>query len=211
MYYEIATIRQYKDSKGTPYFQVRLKKDSKLTDVNMKVKDIALVNVDEIKEIVDNSDVNKYNELQAKYNNTSEEIVEVKQELQQYKATVESLTSEVEKLKAEKVQLQEDLLTEKTNSKKYVDEANSIVIDVKDKIVNLQEEHKEELAVKDSEIAELNYKLNNEKDLTKELLIVRSDFLKQGYFKRFLKVEPESSKRIAKLKELPEDIETNIS
>ena len=196
MYYELAKIRQYTNNKGQPYFQVRLKKDSKLTDETKKVKPIALVDVDEIKEIVNSSNVEKYKELQANYNNTSEELVELKQQLQESKATVERLTSENEKLVEEKVKLQEDLLN---------------VEDKSEEIIQLQKDHKKEIADKDSEIKELNFKLNNEKDLTKELLIVRSDFLKQNGISRLLKREPESSKRIAELKELPEVVDTNIS
>ena len=51
MYYELAKIRQYKDNKGQPYFQIRVKKGSKLTDKALKVNPIALVNVDEIQEM----------------------------------------------------------------------------------------------------------------------------------------------------------------
>ena len=211
MYYELAKIRQYTDSKGQPYFQVRIKKGSKLTDEKEKVKSIALVDVADIKEIAESSDINKFNELKANLSNTSEELVELKQQLQEYKATVESLTSELEKLKEEKVQLQEDLITEKAKHEELIEAANNNVIEAKDKILKIQKEHKEEIADKDSEIAELNYKLNNEKDLVKELLIVRTDLLNRNIFKRIPNIEPESSKRIAKLKELPEDIEANIS
>lgn len=208
MYYEIANIRQYANNKGLPYFQIRLKKGSKLTDKNEKVKPIALVDVNDIKEIAESSNIKKFNELKANYKDSSEELVELKQQLQEYKGTVEGLTSEVEKLKAEKVQLQEDLLTEKDKHEELIEAANNNVVEAKDKIVKLQKEHKEEIAFKDSEIAELNYKLNNEKDLVKELLIVRTDLLKRNILKRVANIEPESSKRIAKLKELPEDVET---
>ena len=211
MYYELAKIRQYTDSKGQPYFQVRIKKGSKLTDEKEKVKSIALVDVAEIKEIAESSNIEKFNELKANYNNTSEELVELKQQLQELKATNESLTSDVKKLKEEKVQLQEDLLTEKDKHKELIEAANNNIVEAKDKIVKLQKEHKEEISDKDLEIAELNYKLNNEKDLVKELLLVRTDLLKRNIFKRVANVEPESSKRIAKLKELPKDVEANIS
>ena len=98
MDYELANIRQYTNNKGQPYFQVRLKKDSKLTDITKKVKPIALVDVDVIKEIANSSNIEKYKELQANYNNTSEELTELKQQLQEYKATAERLTAENEKL-----------------------------------------------------------------------------------------------------------------
>lgn len=207
MYYELAKIRQYKDNKGQPYFQIRVKKGSKLTDEKEKVKPIALVNVSEIKEIAESSNINKLNELQANYKETSEELVEVKQQLQESKATVESLTSELKKLKEEKVQLQEDLLTEKDKHKELIEAANNNVTEAKDKVITLQKEHKEELSVKESEIAELNYKLNNEKDYSKALLVANKDLLKRNIFKRIVNIEPESSKYVTELKKLPENVE----
>lgn len=165
MYYELANIRQYTNNKGQPYFQIRLKKDSKLTDENEKVKPIALVDVAEIKEIAESSNIEKFNELKANYNNTSEELVELKQQLQELKATNESLTTDVKKLKEEKVQLQEDLLTERKNSKKYIEEANTTLLETKDKVINLQEEQKEE-------VKKLNAKLEAANNKIEKLLIV---------------------------------------
>ena len=75
---------------------------------------------------------------------------------------------------------------------------------LKEDKLQLQEElieAKDKLEVKSEE-------LSKEKDLTKSLLLVRSDFLKQNAFKRLFKVEPESSKIIGKIKELPEIVET---
>lgn len=209
MYYEEAEVKRYfrKNKKGekNPYCQIGIKQKSKF-NVPMK---IALVDIEELKKINESSDINKFNELQANYNKTSEELTELKQELQQYKATVESLTSDVKSLKEEKLQLQEDLLTEKNKHEEIIEAANNNIVEAKDKIVKIQKEHKEEISVKDSEIAELNLKLNNEKDYSKALLVVRSDFLKQNAIKRLLKVEPESSKMVAELK--PKELETNIS
>ena len=165
MYYELANIRQYKDNKGQPYFQVRIKKGSKLTDEKEKVKPIALVNVDEIKEIAESSNIKKFNELQANFKGTSEELTSVKQELQEAKATIESLSSEVEKLKEEKVQLQEDLLTEKDKHKELIEAANNNVTEAKDKIINLQEEQKQE-------VKELNSKLEAANNKIEKLLII---------------------------------------
>lgn len=165
MYYELANIRQYTNNKGQPYFQVRLKKDSKLTDKNKKIKPIALVDVDVIKEIDNSSNIEKFNELQADYNNSSEELTELKQQLQEYKATVERLTSENKKLVEEKVKLQKDLLTERKNSKKYIGEANTTLLETKDKVINLQEKQKEE-------VKKLNTKLEAANNKIEKLLIV---------------------------------------
>lgn len=165
MYYELANIRQYKDNKGQPYFQVRIKKGSKLTDKELKVKPIALVDVAEIKEIAKSSNINKFNELQANLNSTSEELAEVKQQLQEAKATVESLTSENEKLKEEKLQLQEDLITEKNKHKELIEAANNNVVEAKDKVIKIQEEQK-------AEVKELNSKLEEANNKIEKLLIV---------------------------------------
>lgn len=204
MYYEEAEVKEYfrKDSKGNkkPYYQIGIKKKSKFN----KPTTVALVDIAEIKEIAKNTDVNKYSELKANYNSTSEELVEIKQQLQEAKATIESLTSELKNLKEEKVQLQEDLLTEKDKHKELIEAANNNVIEAKDRIEELQKEHKEELA-------ELNFKLNNEKDLTKSLLVVRSDLLNRNLINRIRNKEPDSSKKVAELKKLPEDVEANIS
>lgn len=70
-------------------------------------------------------------------------------------------------------------------------------------LLNIKEEN-------ESEVKDLTSKLLYEKDLVKTLLVVRSDFLKQGAFKRLLKVEPESSKKLSEIKELPEDVEANV-
>ena len=209
MYYELAKIRQYKDNKGQPYFQIRVKKGSKLTEEDKKVKPIALVNVDEIKEIAESSNIKKFNELQANYKGTSEELVELKQQLQEEKATVESLTSELEKLKEEKVQLQEDLLTEKDKHKELIEAANNNVVEAKDKVITLQKQHKEELSVKDSEIAELNVKLNNEKDYSKALLVALTDVYKRNMFNRIRNKEPESTIKVLELR--PKEIEAKTS
>lgn len=165
MYYELAKIRKYTDSKGQPYFQVRIKKGSKLTDEKEKVKPIALVDVAEIKEIAESSNIKKFNELQANYNNTSEELTELKQQLQEAKVTVETLTSENEKLKEEKLQLQEDLITEKNKHKELIEAANNNVVEAKDKVIRLQEEQK-------AEVKELNTKLEEATEKIEKLLII---------------------------------------
>lgn len=184
MYYETAEVKKYttknkKTGIERTTFQIHIKKGSKYRIA----KPIGLIEIDELKKIETYLKHNPIEEKEAEINELNEEIVQLKQQLQESKATIESLTSEVNNLKEEKIQLQEDLLN---------------VEDKSEEIIQLQKDHKEE-------VAELNFKLNNEKDLNKELLVVRSDFLKQNPLKRLFKVEPESSKRIAKLKELPEN------
>lgn len=189
MYFEEAEVKEYfrKDSKGNkkPYYQIGIKKKSKFN----KPTKVALVDVAELKELIAIAKPEVITELEAKLNDVEEEKLQLKQELQQFKQQEEELTSEVENLRSEKQQLQQDLLKAEGKS---------------EEIIQLQQEHKEE-------IAELNFKLNNEKDLTKTLLVVRSDLLNRNLFNRIRNKEPESSKKVAELKQLPEDVEANIS
>lgn len=189
MYFEEAEVKEYfrKDSKGNkkPYYQIGIKKKSKF----FKPTNVALVDVAELKELISLAEPEVIAELEAKLNAVEEEKLQLKQELQQVKQQEEELTSEVENLRSEKQQLQQDLLKAEGKS---------------EEIIQLQQEHKEE-------IAELNFKLNNEKDLTKTLLVVRSDLLNRNFFNRIINKEPESSKKVAELKKLPEDVEANIS
>ena len=55
----------------------------------------------------------------------------------------------------------------------------------------------------ESKLKNLTSKLLHEKDLTKSLLVVRSDLLNRNFFNRILNKEPDSSKKIGKIKELP--------
>ena len=96
-----------------------------------------------------------------------------------------------------------ELEAEVSSLKEQLKEFNQL----KEDKVRLQEElleAKTKLEIKSEE-------LSKEKDLTKTLLVVRSDFLKQNAFKRLFKVEPESSKIVGKLKELPEEVEAKLS
>lgn len=113
------------------------------------------------------------------------------------KIILESLedVTDVHKLTEEKIELQQELIK---------------LEDKNEEIIQLQKEHKEEIGFKDNEIAELNYKLNNEKDYSKALLVARSDLLNRNIFKRITNIEPESSKYVAELKKLPENVEVNV-
>lgn len=167
MYYEEAEVKEYyrKDSKGNkkPYYQIGIKKNSKFN----RAGKIALLNISEIKEIAENSDINKINELKANLKQTSEEVIELKQQLQEYKKANETLTSENYKLQQELLKIKED---------------NKV------------------------EVKELYSKLLHEKDLTKSLLVVRSDLLNRSLINRIRNKEPESSIKVGKLKGLPEDV-----
>ena len=191
MYFEEAEVKKYttknqKTGVERTSFQIHLKKDSKFREP----KKIGLIDLSEVKKIETFLEDNPIEEKEAEINELLEVKVQLEKELQQLKAANEKLTSENKTLKEEKIQLQKDLLTEKNNAKDYIEEANSIVIDVKNKLEKTQEKHQEETK-------ELNFKLNKEKDLVKTLLVVRSDFLKQNPLSRLFKVEPESSKLVS--------------
>lgn len=192
MYFEEAIVktyyRNYKNKK-VPFNQLNLGQDSKFNKNPEEPDKVAVLNITDFEELANNNGLTKLKEMEAKYNELQEEKLQLENTVEELNSTAKSLASDVNKLKEEKIQLQEELLK---------------LEDKNEEIIKLQKEHKEEISDKDSEIAELNYKLNKEKDIVKDLLVVRSDFLKQGAFKRLFKVEPESSKRVAKLKELPE-------
>lgn len=201
MYYEEAEVKEYKSinkQNGTERikFQINLNKKSKFREP----KKIALVDIDEIEEIASSLDADKLNELEVHLKQYKEDNDKLNKQLNQYKEenqeleeTAKSLAADVNKLKEEKIQLQDDLLNLEENMEAKNEE-----------IIELQKQHKEELS-------ELNFKLNNEKDLTKSLLVVRSDLLNRNALDRLRNKEPESSKRIAKLKEIPEEVEVKPS
>ena len=198
MYFEKAIVktyyRNYKNKK-VPYNQLHLGKaeDSEFNKNPEEPDEVVVIKILDFNNLVDSSKVTKYNELETEYKQLQEENLQLKKEVESLNKVAEGLASDVHKLKEEKIQLQEQLLKSE---------------DKNEEIIQLQKEQKEEIADKDSEIAELNYKLNNEKDYSKALLVVRSDFLKQNPLSRLFKVEPESSKAIGKmLKELPENVE----
>lgn len=207
MYYELANIREYKDSKGKPYYTIRLKKESKFKKPQL----IALTDVTEIKTLINNSDVKNYIELEAENKRLQEELLKVTDQLKEYNVGYELISSENADIIEEKLQLQEDLLAVNVKHEDLITEtnikietANTNVAEAKDKIIELQREHKEE-------IKELNSKLNHEKDTVKFLLNVIADLRQQNRIYSFFKVEPESYKQLDKVTGLPKDnIEINV-
>ena len=197
MYFEEAIVktyyRNYKNKK-VPFNQLNLGQDSKFNKNPEEPDKVAVLNIIDFEELANNNGLTKLNEMEVKYNELQKENLQLKEEIEKLKSTAKSLASDVNKLKEEKIQLQEDLLKLEEKNKE---------------IIELQKEHKEELVVKDSEIAELNYKLNNEKDYSKALLVVINDLFKRNAFNRLRNTETESYKRVVKLKELPEnEVET---
>lgn len=198
MYFEEAIVKTYYrtyNNKKVPYNQLNLGTDSKFNPDPEKPETVGVIRLHELKELIAKADGTSLTEMEAKLNELQKEKLQLNKEVEELTSTAKSLASDVNKLKEEKVQLQEELLKNESN---------------KELIIELQKEHKEELVVKDSEIAELNYKLNNEKDYSKALLVARSDLLNRNIFKRIANIEPESSKYVAELKKLPENVEANV-
>lgn len=122
------------------------------------------------------------------------EIKQIEKELnptyrKEQEAKLNELSEEIIQLKQQVKELKEE------NT-----ELTSVNYNLQQELLTIKEDH-------ENKIEDITSKLLHEKDLVKSLLVVRSDFLKQGRLKRFLKVEPESSKKVAEIKELPEDIE----
>ena len=117
MYYEEAEVKEYfrKDRKGNkkPYYQIGLKKSSKFNEA----KPIALIDISEIKEIAENLDIEKLNEIKATLKETSEENKQLKQELKELKATNKKLDSKKDKLQEELLEAKDNVAKEKDISK----------------------------------------------------------------------------------------------
>lgn len=191
MYFEEAIVKTYYrtyNNKKVPYNQLNLGTDSKFNPDPEKPETVGVIRLHELKELIAKADGTSLTEMEAKLNELQKEKLQLNKEVEELTSTAKSLASDVNKLKEEKVQLQEELLKNESN---------------KELIIELQKEHKEELA-------ELNFKLNDEKDLVKELILVLHDVFKRNVYNRIRNTEPESYKRIANLKELPEDVEANI-
>lgn len=191
MYFEEAIVKTYYrtyNNKKVPYNQLNLGTDSKFNPDPEKPETVGVIRLHELKELIAKADGTSLTEMEAKLNELQKEKLQLNKEVEELTSTAKSLASDVNKLKEEKVQLQEELLKNESN---------------KELIIELQKEHKEELA-------ELNLKLNDEKDLVKELILVLHDVFKRNVYNRIRNTEPESYKRIAKLKELPEDVENVV-
>lgn len=180
MYYEEAEVKEYyrKDSKGNkkPYYQIGIKKKSKFNEA----KTIALVDVDDIKELLKSSTGGSLEEKEVKLKEATVENNELNKKLLQLKQDNETLIATANKLKDKVAELQQELLQVKKEN--------------------------------DVEVKDLTSKLLHEKDLTKSLLLVRSDLLNRNLISRIRNKEPASSKKITEIKELPKVVEsTDVS
>ena len=229
MYFEEAEVKEYKSvNKKNGNIRVKHQINIPINSKFAEPKTVALVDVVELNEFINSNDVAKFNELEDKFNNTSEELVQIKQQLQEEKATVERLTSEVTSLTEEKSKLENDVEEYKGASESLASDVHKLnkeksklqedkaslqekILNVEDKnedIIQLQKEHKKEISDKDSEIAELNSKLNNEKDYSKALLIALLDSYKRNWLDRIRNIEPESTTKVLTLR--PIEIEAEV-
>lgn len=119
---------------------------------------------------------------------------------------------DVNELKELEVFLEANPLEEKEDEIKKLKEENDSLKDQLEEYKQYKEDKlqlQEELIEAKTKLENKSEELSKEKDLTKSLLLVRSDFLKQNALKRLFKVEPESSKIIGEIKRLPEnDVKT---
>ena len=102
-----------------------------------------------------------------------------------------------------------------------LNELSEEIVELKQQVKELSEENTELTSVnyklqqelltikEDNEVKveDLTSKLLHEKDLVKTLLVVRSDLLNRNALDRLRNKEPESSKKLAEIKELPEAID----
>lgn len=108
--------------------------------------------------------------------------------------------NKITELKTNLKETSEEVIELKQQLQEYK-EANSKLTsenyELQQELLHIKEEN-------EAEVKELSSKLFNEKDLTKSLLVIRSDLLNRSLINRIRNKEPESSKMIAKIKELPE-------
>jgi septal ring factor EnvC (AmiA/AmiB activator) len=101
------------------------------------------------------------------------------EELTQLQETIKKLEEENDKLK-EEIENTDDL----------------------PKIIDLQEKHNLQITDLNEKLHDLNFRLNNEKDFSKALLVAMNDLNKRNFFDRLRNKEPESVKIVTELKAL---------
>lgn len=145
----------------------------------IKEEDVVIIRNKDLKELESKANPELIDSYKDKITDLSEEILQLEKDLQEVQ------------------QIKEELISEKAS---IIEEANVEILKASEKIIAESEKHKEELA-------ELNLKLNNEKDLTKALLIAMNDLNKRSFISRLINKEPDSVKKILELK--PVEIDVN--
>lgn len=113
----------------------------------------------------------------------------IKEELESENTKQEELTKLQETIKK--------LEEENNNLKKEIENTDDLP-----KIIDLQEKHNVQITDLNEKLHELNFRLNNEKDFSKALLVAMNDLNKRSFFDRLRNKEPESVKIVTELKAL---------
>jgi len=187
MYYEEAVVKEYSRKDGRNNKQINLGVNSKFK----KKDDVIIISSDKIETFKQN--------LEPKTKELEKQLASLQEENQKLKLDLEEVKVEKEKIESLKNEIKEA--------------ANKNIIDAKDKIFEIQNQHADELKEKDSEIRKLNQllqeenaKLVNEKDTSKTLLLALYSYEERGYINGVLNRTPTLAKQI--LKENPKPIET---
>lgn len=190
MYYEEAEVKQYSrdTKKGKKHFnQIHLGQKSEFKHEEK----VVVINKDSFKKIVDESEVEANQELQ--------------QQLEKVIAENNTLKKDLQELEKEKENLIQDSNNKVDTFNNNMMELAKQIEESKNNVIQLQQEKENLISETKSEVAELNYKLNNEKDFSKALLVAMNDLNKRSFFSRLFNKEPESVKQVLELKpkELP--------
>ena len=187
MYFEEAVVKEYSRKDGKPNKQLNLGVNSKF-----KKKDkVIIIGSDKIETFKQN--------LEPKTKELENNLTLCRNENQQLKDDLEKLKLELEELKSLKDEIKE-------TANKNVLDATQKVLAKETEIKELQRKHAKEIKEKDSEIREINNKLNNEKDTSKTLLLACYSYEERGIINSWLNRTPPLAKQI--LKENPKPIET---
>lgn len=187
MYFEEATVKEYRRKGSKPNKQLNLGVNSRF-----KKKDkVIVIGSENLKTFKQN--------LEPKVHELEEDLSSCRNENRKLKEDLEKLKLENEKLSSERVN--------------FIEETNKKLLEAKEEIeardlelIQIQKEHKLELEAKANEIRELNNKLSNEKDTSKTLLVGLYAYEERGLLDKWLDRTPQLVKEI--LKENPKPIET---
>lgn len=179
MLYEVAKVREYfkdKKNKKNPYYTIGIKKDNAFYGA----KEVLLLDISE-EETIKNIEETINAKLEG-YEETKKELETLKEDYAKLKKTNQKNENKI-------AELQQDLL-KVTNEKKDI--ATDKTSNLEDYISKL-EDHISKIEDKDNEIKELNSQI-------KALLVVISDYRKEGaftsFFNKLFGKEPNSIKLI---------------
>lgn len=179
MYYEEAVVKEYSRQDGRPNKQINLGVNSKFC----KKENVIVISSDNIETFKQN--------LEPKTKELEKNVATLQVENQQLRKNLKKFELEKSNFESEKVE--------------YIETTNERLIEAKDRILELERQHADELKEKDAEIRKLNDRLSNEKDTSKTLLLALYSYEERGFFKGILNRTPQLAKQV--LKENPKPIE----